>query len=120
MADREWFEQLFAVIDRMDVEEFVSHLADDSRFIYGSQPAVQGKEAIRQSISEFFGTLNGIGHNLLRTWVVEDTRFCEGEVTYDLPDGRIVTIPFMNIFDMEGEKIQEYRIYVDPTPLMSD
>jgi len=120
MENTEWFEELFATIDQMDADSFASHLTEDARFIYGSQPAVQGKEAIRNFTSEFFGTLGGIGHNLLRTWVVENTRLCEGEVTYELSDQRKITLPFLNVFDMEGEKIREYKIYVDPTPLASE
>jgi len=120
MENIEWFEELFATIDQLDSESFVSYLTEDAQFIYGSMPPVQGKEAIRNFTSEFFGSLAGIGHNLLRTWVVENTRLCEGEVTYDLPDNRKITLPFMNVFDMEGEKIREYKIYVDPSPLAAE
>lgn len=120
MKDSEWFEALFTTIDRMDADSMVSFLTDDASFIYGSQPAVQGKEAVRNFISEFFGSLRGISHNLLRTWVVEDTKICEGEVTYDLADERRIILPFLNVFDMQNEKIREYRIYIDPTPLAAE
>ena len=115
----EWFEGLFATVDNMDSGGFVSYLTEDASFVMGSQPAVKGREAIAASTSGFFGTLKGIGHNLIRTWVSGDTRICQGEVTYDLSDGRSVTMPFVNVFVMEGDLIQEYLVYVDPTPMMA-
>lgn len=120
MVEFEWFEALFATIDRMDSDGLVSFLTDDASFTYGSQPAVHGKEAIRGFVSEFLESLNGIGHTLSRTWVVGDTRICEGDVTYDLADDRKVRLPFLNVFDLEGDKIRSYTIYIDPTPLAAE
>jgi hypothetical protein len=43
--------------------------------------------------------------------------FVQGEVTYVKHDGSALTLPFVNCFKIRGEKIHEYLIYVDPTPL---
>ncbi len=58
-------------------------------------------------------------HTVEEEWAIEGERvaFVQGSVTYCLPDGRSVSIPFLNLFRLRGEKIAEYRVYVDPTPL---
>ena len=42
---------------------------------------------------------------------------CEGDVTYTKLDGSEVTLPFVNIFEIDGGLIVDYRIYVDVGPL---
>jgi ketosteroid isomerase-like protein len=117
MANQDWFTGLFKTIDDMDVDAFAAYLSEGSSFTYGSQPTVEGLEGVRAAITGFFGTINGISHTLHGTWDAGDARFCQGEVTYTMPDDREVTLPFLNMFRMDGEKIREYRVYVDPTPM---
>ena len=44
---------------------------------------------------------------------------CEGEVTYTRHDGSQITLPFCNIFEIDGDKIEVYRIYIDMAPLFA-
>ncbi len=113
----QWYRELFASIDDMNTDAFTDFLTEDASFIYGSQPAVEGKTAVRESVRAFFESLAGIGHDLHGTWELDDVRFCQGTVTYTLGDDRSVSVPFLNKFSMEGEKIREYQVFVDPTPL---
>ena len=41
----------------------------------------------------------------------------QGVVTYTRLDGGKVTVPFVNVFSMQGKLVQDYLIYVDNTPL---
>ena len=52
--------------------------------------------------------------------VAGDTLFLEGEVTYTRHDGGQIAIPFVDVFEYEGEKIAEYKIYIDVGPLYAD
>jgi ketosteroid isomerase-like protein len=112
-----WIEDLLASIDRMDADKFVSYLTDDAQFRYGSTPPVVGREAIRKHVGQFFGMFKELRHQLLGTWTHPDAVFVQGEVTYVKHDGSALTLPFVNCFKIRGEKIHEYLIYVDPTPL---
>ena len=38
-------------------------------------------------------------------------------MTYVRLDGRSVTVPFVNVFAMRGNLVQDYLIYIDNTPL---
>ncbi|MGD2217077.1 MAG: nuclear transport factor 2 family protein [Gemmatimonadales bacterium] len=109
--------QLFQAIDARDADAFASFLSENAVFRYGSQPAVQGKEAIRGYVSGFFGTLQALRHQVIDTWEREDSMVCQGIVTYTREDGSDVSVPFTNIFRFEGELIRDYLVYIDPTPL---
>jgi ketosteroid isomerase-like protein len=112
-----WVEQLFASIDAMDADAFVSLVTDEATFRYGSDPASEGKRAIREAVASFFSMFKELGHTLEGTWVHSDTVFVKGQVHYTRHDGSTISLPFLNCFKMRGDKIQEYSIYIDPTPL---
>lgn len=105
--------EVFRAIDRKDPDAFVSHLTDDAVFRHGSQEPVKGKEAIRAAIAAFFDTVESLHHRLIDTWHDEGSLVMQGEVTYMTKDQREVTIPFVNVFRLEGDLISEYLIYID-------
>jgi ketosteroid isomerase-like protein len=109
-----WIKVLLASIDGMDAEGFVSFLTDDARFRYGSNPTVDGKEAIREHVGQFFGMFKALRHELLGSWTHRDAVFVQGDVTYVKHDGSALTLPFVNCFRMRGERIREYLIYGVP------
>ncbi len=117
MSNNDWYEGVFRTIDAMDVDAFVSYITEDGTFRYGSGPAVQGAEAIRDFVTAFFSSIAGLTHTIDATWEVGDDRFIQGTVTYQMPDGRDAVVPFLNLFRMEGEKIREYLVYADPSPM---
>ena len=110
-------EDLFASIDAMDAERFLSFIAEDGVFQFGSAPPVTGHAAIREAVSGFFGSIAGLSHRLLR--VIGDGRelAVAGEVTYTRHDGSEITLPFANIFELARGRIVTYSIYVDIAPL---
>jgi len=55
----------------------------------------------------------------LETWFETGTVICQGEVTYTRSDDSDITIPFVNILRMGGNRIREYLIYIDIKPLYS-
>jgi len=114
------FRSVFAAIDCMDVEGFVAHLAPDARFVYGSRPPVEGLDRIASTVRAFFAAFEGIRHVVDRELVCgPDVAVVEGSVTYRRHDGSEVTVPFANVFGLEGDLIRDYRVYVDPSPLTS-
>lgn len=112
-----WLSELFGSIDGQDADKFVSFLTPDATFRFGSSPAVIGRVPIAEAVDGFFGTIDGCRHRLTNTWGGDGTLVCEGEVTYRRHDGSEITLPFANVFDMDGELISAYKIYVDVGPL---
>ncbi len=113
----DWVAQLFQAIDRMDSDGLVMFLADDATFQFGNAQPVKGKQNVRGVVAAFFSSIKGIGHKLLGTWQVDDVVFVQGEVAYTRKDGKIVRVPFFNLFKMDGPLVSQYLIYVDTSPL---
>jgi len=115
-TDDAWHDRLrrlFAAIDAKDAERFLGFLTNEATFRFGSAPAVQGRDAIRAAVDGFFQSIAACRHVLLRTIADDDVLVCEGEVTYTRHDGTELTVPFANIFELEGGIISAYKIYVD-------
>ena len=111
---------LFAAIDARDTDGFLRHLTPDARFRFGSAPAVTGQDAVREAVDGFFSTIAGLSHRLDR-WLEQDgCLVCEGEVTYTRKDGSDIALPFVDVFELDGELIRDYKIYMDIGPLYSD
>jgi ketosteroid isomerase-like protein len=119
IADRAWWERLFAVIDAGDVDGFLEFLTSDAKFRFGNAPVLAGHAAIRAGVAAFFAAIGSSRHRLLGTWSGATTAVCEGEVTYTRHDGSTVRIPFVNVFELRADKIAEYRIYIDNSPLFN-
>jgi limonene-1,2-epoxide hydrolase len=114
------FDKLFASIDAMDMESFLSFVDKDAIFRFGSAPAVEGHEAIRAAVGGFFDSIAGLRHVLKRTVVSGSTVVCEGEATYTRLDSSMITLPFANIFEISGGLITQYKIYIDIAPVYAD
>ena len=111
---------LFAAIDAQDSAAFVAYLSDDAIFRFGSAPAVQGRSAVQAAVEAFFGSIAGLSHDIHKALRDGRTLVCEGEVTYTRHDGSTIAIPFADVFEYAGDKIAEYKIYIDIRPLYAD
>ena len=120
VTETEWLPGLFASIDAKDTERFLGFLTEDATFRFGSAPAACGHEAIAQAVGGFFDSIAGLSHTIDNVWTGPGNVMCEGEVCYTRHDGRQVTIPFADAFDMQGGKISGYRIYIDMAPLFAE
>jgi len=109
--------ELFAAIDASDTERFLSFLTAEASFRFGSAPTVFGTEAIGEAVGGFFSTIAGCRHSIARIVVDGDVVICEGEVTYTRHDESQITLPFANVFELSGDLIATYKIYVDAGPL---
>lgn len=112
-----WWTELLTRIDAKDASGFLEFLTDNAEFRFGSAPTVSERSAIGAQVAQFFDLIAKSRHALIRTWEDEEVRACQGEVTYTRLDGTVVTLPFVNILEMDGDKIRRYLIYADLAPL---
>jgi limonene-1,2-epoxide hydrolase len=111
------FGKLFVSIDAMDTEGFLGCIAPDAEFRFASAPPVRGHAGIREAVDGFFSSIAGLSHKLQRLVADGNAVVCEGEVTYTRHDGSTITLPFCNVFEVQGGLISVYRIYIDVAPL---
>lgn len=111
--------RLFRIIDNKDADAFVSMLTREGTFQFGNAPPVRGQSAIHDLVDGFWRSIAGSQHRLVHLWNDGDDVAMRGEVTYTRMDGKRVTVPFVNVFKMRGDKIDEYLIHIDNTPLFA-
>ena len=112
--------EVLQAVDAKDAPRFASHLTPDAIFRYANAPVVTGPEPIREAVAQFVGAIQALRHDVLGVWTVDDLVFCKGEVNYTRHDGsKAGPFPFLNLFKMRGDKIAEYLIYVDISPLFA-
>jgi len=117
--DRAWWQRVLSVVDAGDAAAFVDLLTPDAQFRFGNAPPVIGSEAIRAVVAGFFSAIGSSRHELLNVWHDAATAVCEGVVTYRRHDGSSLSVPFANVFELKGEKIAAYRIYIDNSALFA-
>jgi limonene-1,2-epoxide hydrolase len=110
-------DDLFTAIDAKDTERFLGFLTAEASFRFGSAPSVQGNEAIHSAVDGFFSTIASLSHKLARVVSQDNVVICEGEVTYTRHDATETTLPFINVFEFDGDLISAYKIYMDIGPL---
>ncbi len=111
---------MFDAIDAKDTTAFVGYLAADAVFRFGSAPAVEGRNAIAAAVDGFFGTIAASSHRIDRTLQSGSTMVSEGEVIYTRHDGSTVALPFADVFELDGDRISVYKIYIDIAPLYAE
>jgi len=117
MSKPAWMDDLFGSIDGMDADRFVSFLTGDAIFRYGSNPPVEGKAAVREAVAGVFSMFRALTHTVEGVWAHPDAVFVQGTVQYTMHDGSAVSLPFLDCFKVDGEKIREFLVYIDPTAL---
>ncbi len=111
--------QLFAAIDAMNADAFVSFLTPDAIFRFGTSVPVVGQGVVHALVDGFWRSIAGSSHRLVKVWRDGDDLAIRGEVTYTRKDGRTVEVPFVNVFKMRADKISEYLIHIDNGPLFA-
>lgn len=120
MSGVSWVKRLFQSIDNKDTKSFITFIADDIFFRFGNAEPIHGKNNVENVIKGFFESIKALQHDISETWSQGDTVICHGFVTYTRHDSSTLTVPFANIFKMDGAVISEYLIYVDISELYSD
>lgn len=110
---------LFSAIDRRDWHTFGTFLTDDVTFKYGSLPATTGHAAVLAAAEGAVAPFTKVRHSYDNDWSAPDDLVVAGTVTYTLPTGREITLPFLNRLKLSGGKVREYLIFIDPAPVFS-
>jgi len=117
MNKNNWVERLIQNIDDKDVEGFLSFLSEDVCFRFGNAEPVNGKATVGDVVGGFFESIKALHHDVSDIWQEEGAVICHGIVTYTRHDSSTLTVPFANIFKLDGDLIREYLIYIDVSEL---
>lgn len=113
MPTPSWIEELLAALDAGDVDAFCEFLTEDVDFVYASDGTVSGIGNVHAFVSDFVDGVAASDHRVHETLTTPTRAVVRGEVTYERHDGSELTVPFVDIFEMEGDEIDVYQVYVD-------
>jgi limonene-1,2-epoxide hydrolase len=112
-----WYADMYANVDAMRLEEFVAGLAPDVEVVVGNNPAMNGRQAVKEGIGYFFSTIAGLEHHFINVVEGQGLTFLEAKVDYRRKDGRQVTVPVVTVLERKGELVSSLRIYFDVAPV---
>ena len=114
-----WLEKLFTTIDAKDAAAFVDFLTEDAVFRFGNGAPSRGRDEVRAAVAHFFAGVKSLKHSIHESWTVSDAVVMHGAVTYTRHDGSRLSVPFANIFKLEGTRVREYLVFADISQLWS-
>jgi ketosteroid isomerase-like protein len=116
-SDPDYIRRVFATFDAKDVLTLAAFVTDDVRLRLGNSDMVQGKSSFISAVNEFLASVGGVQHHVLNVWSDAPAVVVEFDVHYTRLDGRKITIPCCNVFQIRDGLISEYHSYLDPAPV---
>lgn len=122
VMSEQFFNDLLDEVDSQTAIGFASNFTEDGAFTWGNFPTLTGRTAITEFTQGFFPNVISVRHQLdsYRLWREELYAATTGRVTFTKLDGSVVTVPFSTAacFTPDGTKMTDYRVYLDPSPLV--
>lgn len=112
--------RMFADIDAMRMDEFLSYLDPDATFRFGNAPEIRGHDAVREAIAGFWASIADLTHHMHDVWSVgDDVTVCRMDVEYVRKDGHHVTVPNVDVLSWKDGKIVDFKAYIDLAPVFA-
>lgn len=112
----EILDRLFGAVDRKDLDAYLACFTEDAEYKAGSLPAVFGHQAIQEFGARVIPYFDNVVHNIKDSWQEGDTVICELELTYYRKDGKVVTVPCLDVIRLKDGKVKSLRAYLDASP----
>jgi ketosteroid isomerase-like protein len=112
----EILDKLYGAVNRRDLDEYLGSFTPDAEYQAANIPAVYGTKAIQEFGANMIPHFNKVLHNVKQAWQKGDTVVCELDLEYHRKDGKVVTVPCLNIIRLKDGKVKSLRAYLDATP----
>lgn len=113
-------QHLLKMFESFDVPGFLGCLTDDAVYRFGNYPAATGKEAIAATIkASHMDQITGIAFEIKSTHEQGDAVVVELAVNYNMVSGKVITLPCLDIFRFDGDKVKAMLVFMDASPLFA-
>lgn len=119
MSQSPWIASLFTAIDTKDAVAFAQFLDENVVFRFGNADAAHGRATAQAIVAGFFDSIASLSHDVHDVWETDSAVISHGFVTYTRHNGTTLSVPFCNVFKMNGNLIGEYLIFADVSMLYS-
>jgi ketosteroid isomerase-like protein len=112
-----WYEEVYACVDGRDDSVVDRLFTEDVSLRFNFNPPVEGREAVRQAMHHFWGSVAAMRHSFVNVVEDGDRSALEAVVTYTRHDGVEVSLPVVTMTDRRDGLVCAQRIYIDMAPL---
>ncbi|GAF42962.1 nuclear transport factor 2 family protein [Rhodococcus wratislaviensis] len=102
-----------------DIAAFFDYFSDDCVFRMGNNAPVIGKSAIQTWVAQYLNSVVSMRHEIIEEWSEGNVTALRVEVTYTMQNGESFTLPAVTRTRVEHNKVTEYLIFMDPSPVAS-
>jgi hypothetical protein len=99
-------------------------MTDDVRLQMANMEPTVGVNLLIAAFQAAADRFRSINHRIQGVWAgrweAGDVVSVEAMVTYELPNGTVVVLPCTSTLRLKGEKIADYRIFIEPSPAFVD
>jgi ketosteroid isomerase-like protein len=107
----------FAAVEANDVDTYVSLFTNDAVYQTANFPPVIGPEGIRQAAAPVMERFSKVTHDIKGMWETErDVVIAEVVLTYNRKDGKVITLPCLDVIKLDGGKIKSLQAFLDLSP----
>ena len=119
MPTAQQVEEAFRTVDEMRLDDFAALFTPDGTMTFGNGGPTPDPEGSKQALGGFYSLLRGVRHEVLGAWIVDDVSINESIVHYTMRDGSVVSLPATSILYWRGDRVHEWRIYMDVGPAVA-
>jgi hypothetical protein len=112
-------QEAFRSVDEMRLDDFAALFTADGTMTFGNGEPTVGPVAVRAALGDFYRILSGVRHEVKGAWIVGDVSINEAVVHYTMTDCSVVPIPVTSILRWEGDRVRDWRIYMDVAPVFA-
>jgi ketosteroid isomerase-like protein len=124
MNRKQWAKEFFAVVDSRQPEKIAAYMTDDVRLQMANMEPSVGVDFLKAAFQGAADRFKSISHKIQGVWAGQwesgDVVSVEAIVRYELPSGKVVELPCTSTLRFKGEKIADYRIFIEPSPAFVD
>lgn len=108
-------DQFYRQLDELNLQAYMAFFADDATLRFANFPPLVGKIAIEENFRSLASTVvRGMQHQFVDRWESKGSIVLESNVTYDLFDDRVVTVPAITVLRVNSlNKVADMRVYID-------
>jgi ketosteroid isomerase-like protein len=114
-----WYEEFYGAMEAKDIDIVCGMCTADTRVQFANHEPVTGRDAVRQVMLHFWGTIERMHHGFTHVLESGDQAVLEADVTYTRLDGSSVVIKSGTVIRWQDGLIADQRIYVDLAPLFA-
>lgn len=120
MNKEKWATEFFRAVDSSQPDKIAQFVTDDVRLQMANREVGRGvdefKSAFEGAANRFVSIVHKIEGVWSGVWEQGEVVSVEALVQYELPNKKVIELPCTTTLRLRGDKIADYRIFIEPSP----